>query len=114
MPKVYFCLKCSTAEYKHSRWCRNQTTKIFHYNSKYKSCEADDPDMKEEYTQIFKAHDLVDLKRMHYCSWDRDYMRLRRVYTREYKPANWKAVGWYCDRCGNFIKSYTKKEMIRK
>lgn len=105
MPKIFYCLKCSTAKYSHSTYCSSIKTEIYYYNSKGKSCEVDDLEMDERRTQIFKAHELVDLHRMPYCSWNRDYIRLRRVYIRKYNPAGWNAIGWYCPKCGNFIKN---------
>nr|BDI55084.1 MAG: hypothetical protein [uncultured archaeon] len=105
MPKIYFCLKCSKAEYKHSRWCNSQTTQVFYYNSHGDSCEANSPDIDNKHTQIWEAHELVDLHRKPYCSWERDYSRLKRVYIRLYNPDNWMPIGWYCGRCGNFIQN---------
>lgn len=89
MPKVFYCLKCSTAEYKHSRHCRRQTT----FTETYRSGTS--------YT--YTAHKLVDLKRKPYCSWERNYIQLRRAYTRKYNPAGWNAIGWYCPSCDNLI-----------
>lgn len=102
MPKIYYCLKCSKAKYVHSRWCSDQTRRTFYYNSKGASCTPEDPDA---HITIYEPHKLVDLHTKPYCRWERDYSRLKRVYIRLYKPANWKPVGWYCERCGNFIKT---------
>ena len=102
MPRVLYCLKCSTAKYKHSQWCRNHTTKVYYYNSLGAPCSPEDPDARKT---IHKAHKLVDLNRKPYCSWERDYSRLKRVYARRYNPAGWYDVGWYCNRCGNFIEN---------
>lgn len=103
MPKIFYCLKCSTAVYEHSRWCRSKETEIFHYNSKGSHCEADDPNMDKNRTQIFEPHELVDLHRNPYCSWKRDYSTLKRVYVRIYNPDKWMPIGWYCTKCGSFI-----------
>ena len=91
MPKIYYCLKCSTAKYSHSRRCRSIETKVVTFS--------------DGSIHIYKAHELVDLHRKPYCSWERDYSRLRRVYARRYNPDGWYPVGWYCKHCGNFIKT---------
>ena len=103
MPEIFYCLKCSTAVYEHSKWCRGKTTRIHHYTHLGAECELESPEYK--YTYINKAHELKNLHSKPYCSWNEDYSRLRRVYVRKYNPANWKAVGWLCERCGNFIKT---------
>lgn len=102
MPKIFYCLKCSTAVYEHSRWCSSSETIIYHY-TKYgsKECELDSPDYDS--TVTYKAHELVDLHRKPYCSWKRDYSTLKRVYMRIYNPDKWVPIGWYCTNCGSFI-----------
>ena len=91
MPEYFYCLKCSNAKYTHGRGCRSQTT-------------HEEPYRYGEGTFHVEAHERVDLRRMPYCSWEKNYIRLKRIYSREYNPANWKAVGWYCPNCNNFIK----------
>jgi len=103
MPEYFYCLKCSKAKYVHGRGCRYQITEVHYYNSRGASCEPNDPDGE---MTVFKAHELIDLNRMPYCRWERDYTRLKRVYNREYNPANWKAIGWYCPNCNNFINGF--------
>ena len=102
MPKIFYCLKCSTAKYEHYRDCRSRTTKTYYFNRLGASCEPSDPEAKKT---IYRQHRLVDLQRKPYCCWKRDYIKLRRVYIRLYNPAGWKAVGWICGKCGVFIKS---------
>ena len=103
MPQVYFCLKCSMAVYEHSKWCRSKITLVYHYTRLGVECELESPEYNN--TNTYKAHELKDLYGKPYCKWNRDYSRLRRVYMRMYDPANWKAIGWFCERCGNFIKT---------
>jgi len=103
MPKYFYCLKCSTAVYEHTKWCKGKTTRIYHYTHLGAGCELESPEYS--YTCTYKAHELKDLHGKPYCSWKRDYSVLKRVYMRKYKPAGWKPIGWYCENCGNFIKS---------